>query len=288
MDDPFAAAERFLRAEARLLEQRLFDTVFHGAPAGGVVDALRGYQNEDGGFGHGLEPDKRCPASLPVDVEIALQTLVAAGATDPEMLRRSVDFLQRTAVDGAVSLASPVIEGYPRAEHWSDWTYVPGLNPTAGLTGLLYRLEFAHPWRDEAARYCWQALENEPLPEDVHALSEVLVFLAHVPDRERADKKAAEVAERLPATSMFHLDPESEGYGLTPLNIAPTADSRWRTLFTDEQIDGHLDHLAQSQQPDGGWPVTWEPPSTASRLEWRGMVTLGALRTLDSYGRLRR
>jgi hypothetical protein len=65
MDDVFAAAERFLRAEARLLEQRLFDTLFHGAPASGVVDALRGYRNADGGFGHGLEPDKRCPAACP-------------------------------------------------------------------------------------------------------------------------------------------------------------------------------------------------------------------------------
>ena len=71
MDDVFAAAERFLRAEARLLEQRLSDTLFHGAPASGVVDALRGYQNDDGGFGHGLEPDTRCPASLAIDVEIA-------------------------------------------------------------------------------------------------------------------------------------------------------------------------------------------------------------------------
>jgi hypothetical protein len=288
MDDVFAAAERFLRAEARLLEQRLFDTLFHGAPASGVVDALRGYQNADGGFGHGLEPDKRCPASLPLDVEVALQTLVAAGTTEPAMLRRAADFLAHTAVDGAVSLAAPAIESYPRADHLTDWTYVSGLNPTAGLAGLLHQLDFAHPWRDAADRFCWQALEDGPLPEEVHALSEVLVFLDNVPDRERADKQVPAVAELLKAASMFHLDPRAEGYGLTPLHIAPTADSRWRALFSDEQLDGHLDHLAQAQQPDGGWPVAWDPPSTAARLEWRGMVTLHALRTLESYGRLRR
>ncbi len=288
MDDVFAAAERFLWAEARLLEQRLFATLFHGAPASGVVDALRGYQNDDGGFGHGLEPDKRCPASLPVDVEIALQTLAAAGTTDPEMLRRAVGFLDRTATGGAVALAAPVIESYPRAAHWTDWTYAPGLNPTAGLAGLLHQLDFAHPWRDAATRFCWQALESGPLPDEVHAMSEVLVFLAHVPDRERAGKLAAAVVERLGGTPMFHLDPRAEGYGLTPLQIAPTADSRWRGLFTDDQLDGHLDHLLRARQPDGGWPVTWEPPGTASRLAWRGMITVQALRTLDSYGRLRR
>lgn len=288
MDDVFAAAERFVFAEARLLERRLFATLFQGAPATGVVDALRGYQNDDGGFGHGLEPDKRCPASLPVDVEIALQTLAAAGTTDPAMLHRAVDFLAGVTTGGAVSLASPVIESYPRAAHWTDWTYAPGLNPTAGLAGLLHRLDFAHPWRDEATRFCWQAIEDGTLPDEVHALSEVMVFLAHVPDPERADKQATAVVERLGDTSMFHLDPQADGYGLTPLHIAPAADSRWRPLFTDDVLDGHLDHLLRAQQPDGGWPVSWEPPGTASLLAWRGMVTLQALRTLDSYGRLRR
>ena len=288
MDDVFAAAERFLRAEARLLEQRLFDTLFHGAPAAGVVDALRGYQNDDGGFGHGLEPDKCCPASLPLDVEVALQTLVAAGTTDAPMLQRAAGFLDSVAVDGAVSLAAPVIEAYPRAEHLTDWTYVPALNPTAGLAGLLYQLDVAHPWRDAATRYCWQALESGPPPDDVHAILEVFGFLAHVPDRARADKLTATVAERLLSTPMFHLDPHAEGYGLTPLHFAPAADSPWRSLFTDEQLDGHLDHLLSNQQPDGGWPLTWDPPSTAARLAWRGRVTVEALRTLDSYGRLRR
>lgn len=287
MDDVFAAAERFVRAEARLVEQRLFDTMFHGAPAGGVVDALRGYQNDDGGFGHGLEPDKCCPASLPLDVEIALQTLTAARTTEPRMLQRAADFLGGVAVDGAVSLAAPVIEAYPRAEHLTDWTYVPGLNPTAGLAALLYELDFAHPWRDAATRYCWQALADEP-PDDVHALLEVLAFLAHVPDRERAGKHAPAVAERLLSAPMFQLDPAAEGYGLTPLHFAPAADSPWRSLFTDAQLDGHLDHLLRAQQPDGGWPLSWDPPSTAARLAWRGRVTVTALHTLDSYGRLRR
>jgi hypothetical protein len=44
--------------------------------------------------------------------------------------------------------------------------------------------------------------------------------------------------------------------------------------------------MQQSQVAGGGWPITWEPPSEAAACEWRGIVTLGALRTLTSYGRL--
>jgi hypothetical protein len=287
MNESFSSGARFLMAEARLVERRLFATCLQGESPAGVVDALRGYQNGDGGFGHGLEPDTLCPTSLPIYVEIALQDLAAAGAADEEMLRRSADFVSGVATpDGAVPLAFPVIEEFPRAEHWSEWTYRPGLNPTAGLAGLLHQLDYAHPWRDAATRYCWDALEGGPLPEDAHTLSEVLGFLAYAPERDRAEKLAAAVVDRLATAPMFHLDPDSPGYGLTPLHIAPSPDAPWRSLFSDAQIEGHLDHLAASQEADGGWPVAWEPPSAASALAWRGIITLQALRTLTAYGRM--
>jgi hypothetical protein len=291
MDNSFAAGDRFLLSQARLLERRLFARLFLGQPAARVIDALRGYQNDDGGFGHGLEPDKRCPASLPIDVEIALQAMATAGTVDPEMVARACDFLARTAeqadAGGAVPPAFPVIESFPRAAHWTEWTYQPGLNPTAGLVGLLYQLRVDHPWREQGAAYCWEKLEAGDAPGDAHALSEVFVFLDHVPDQDRAEKHAAALAAHLDEIPMFHLDPDARGYGLTPLHLAPEASSRWRALFTDAQIIGHLDHLQNAQQPDGGWPISWEPPSEASLLEWRGIVTLQALRTLTSYGRIR-
>ena len=290
MDDAFAAGDRFLLNDARLLERRLFASCFLGQPATGVVDALRGYQNTDGGFGHALEPDTRCPASLPIYVETAFQALATAGTVDHDMVTRACDFLARTAeqagAGGAVPLAFDVIESFPRAAHWGEWTYQPALNPTAGLTGLLYQLGIDHPWRAAGTAYCWQQLESGGLPGDAHALKETLVFLEHVPDRDRADQHAAALAKNLADVPMINLDPDAAEYGLSPLDLAPVATSRWRALFTDAQIDAHLDRLQKKQQDDGGWPIAWEPPSEAALCEWRGAVTLGALRTLTSYGRL--
>jgi hypothetical protein len=289
-DDAFEMAGRFLFRQARLLERRLFAACFLNEPAAGVTEALRGYQNEDGGFGHALEPDVRCPASLPIDVEAAFQALAAEGAVDREMVLRTCDFLARVAAQagasGAVSPALPVIESFPRAAHWGEWTYQPGLNPTAGLAGLLYRLGVEHPWRAQATRYCWAELESGVVPDGVHTLAEALVFLEYVPERDRADRCAAGLARQFGEVEGLHLEPGTPGYGLTPLHLAPEATSRWRTLFTDAQIEAHLDELQRGQQPDGGWPISWEPPSEAAILEWRGVVTLQALRTLTSYGRL--
>jgi hypothetical protein len=290
MDEAFAAGDRFILDQARLLERRLFATCFLHAPASGVVDALRGYQNEDGGFGQALEPDTRCPLSLPVYVESAFQALATGGAADQEMVWRACDYLALTAAEvgaaGAVPLAFPVIESFPRAGHWTEWTYDPGLNPTAGLTGLLYKLGVEHPWRELAARYCWEQLETGRMPAGVHTLLEAFVFLENTPERARAEACAAEFGLHLDGYPGLHLDPAAPGYGLTALQFAPSADSRWRRLFTEAQIEGALDHLQQTQDPDGGWQITWEPPSEAAVLEWRGIMTLQALRTLVSYGRI--
>lgn len=107
---------------------------------------------------------------------------------------------------------------------------------------------------------------------DAHTLAEVLIFLEHIPDRGWADEHAAALAGHLGAIPMFHLDPDAPGSGLSPLHLAPAAGSRWRALVTDTQIGAHLDHKERSRQPDGRWPITWQPPSEASALPWRGIV----------------
>ncbi|HEY1485507.1 MAG TPA: hypothetical protein VGF84_05355 [Micromonosporaceae bacterium] len=96
---------------------------------------------------------------------------------------------------------------------------------------------------------------------------------------------AARVRDRLVDATLFRLDPDATGYGLSPLTVAPAGDSRWRGLFSEDVIQAHLDRLEGDQESDGGWPIAWEPPSEASVLEWRGIVTLQSLRTLVSYGR---
>lgn len=176
------------------------------------------------------------------------------------------------------------MEGYPRAEHWSQWTYEPGLNPTAGLVGRLYRLGVDHPWLRPASDWCWTRLAAG-FDEDAHALGETLIFLASVPDRARAATFAPLVPRWLAAAPNFRGDPADPGYGLTPLHFAPAPDGPWSHLFDAATIDGHLDRLQRDQQPDGGWAITWEPPSQASTLEWRGIETLRALRVLRAYGR---
>jgi hypothetical protein len=285
-ENTFRAGRAFLEREGRLIERRLAAALFDGGPVDAVVDTLRGYRNPDGGFGHGLEPDKRCPDSMGIDVEAAFDILLTAGATDERIVLDACDWLDRVAApDGAVPLSFPAMEGYPRAEHWSDWTYTPGLNPTAGLAGRLHRMGVRHPWLDRATEWCWTRLESG-FDEDAHSLREVAVFLAHVPDRTQAESVGAHVGDWLAKAPHYRADADDPAYGVTPLDLVPEPGGPWSHLFDAATIDGHLDRLLRDQEPDGGWAIAWEPPSVASTLEWRGIMTLWALRVLRAHGRI--
>ncbi|HVB53289.1 MAG TPA: hypothetical protein VNF24_03730 [Candidatus Acidoferrales bacterium] len=143
-----------------------------------------------------------------------------------------------------------------------------------------------HPWLAHGRQYCCGQLESTELPERAHALAEALMFLDHNPERERADRLAQAVAAGLPPDPQFHRDPQDPGYGLTPLHLAPTPEGRWRRLLADGQSGARLDCLPATQEADGGWLISWEPPSESATLEWRGMETLRALHTLTAFGRL--
>ena len=50
-----------MAAHARVLDRRRFELLSGEANVAGVLAALDGYRNPDGGYGWGLEPDLRSP-----------------------------------------------------------------------------------------------------------------------------------------------------------------------------------------------------------------------------------
>ncbi|HEX3617018.1 MAG TPA: hypothetical protein VHU61_10800, partial [Solirubrobacteraceae bacterium] len=59
-----------------------------------------------------------------------------------------------------------------------------------------------------------------------------------------------------------------------------------RTLFTPAQIDLELDGIEAGQQHDGGWNFDFLAWCPGQQLDWRGGITLDALRTLRLHGRI--
>lgn len=280
--EAFDQAAEFIWLHARLLERRVFGALFGGAPRDLAVEALHSYQNPDGGFGNALEPDKRCPESQPVDVEVALRVLDRLGATQERYILRACDWLASIATAaGGVPFSLPTLNGYPHMPWWEAPENPPAsLNPTAAIAGLLHRFGVTHPWRERATRYCYDAIAAWEGTE-FHTAMPVATFLEHAPDRSWAARELDRLMRRLDGT--IELDPDAEGYVQLPHEWAPRPNSPLRPLFDDETMRLHLLALRARQRADGGWPISWSPPSRTAEAEWRGVRTVDALVTLRAY-----
>src|SRR5215208_1628832 len=281
------SAQPFILSNARLLERHLFAYLFQDGDRQKVLTALLAYQNEDGGFGNALEPDKRTSTSQPIDQEFALRVLDDIGFDMPLALQ-ICDFLETITRDGGVPFVLPTVRDAPRAEWWNPETDdpPPTINPTASIAGLLHKHHIQHPWLEGATDFCWRQIEHF---QDLgsHDLLCILLFLEHVPDRDRAERAFTKISTYLLESGLIAYDPQASGYVFMPLVYAPSPDAICRRLFDDLTIQTHLDALARKQQEDGGWPITWNAISPACELEYRGIVTIRALQTLKAYDYLK-
>jgi hypothetical protein len=93
----FHKACAFVENEGRPLDAALLRYDLGTGSAEAVLIALAAYQNRDGGFGHGLEPDMASPASSALATSIGLRFLrrVEAGG-DRIMVKAALDWLERS------------------------------------------------------------------------------------------------------------------------------------------------------------------------------------------------
>ena len=282
----FDAAAAFVAANARVLDRRRFQRLFEDGPTAPVRDAVAAYRNDDGGFGHALEPDCRAPGSQPAAAEMALRILDEADAWDEGLVRGACDWLTAVApAEGGAAFVEPTLAGWPHAPWWvPEEGHPASLIATGMIAGTLHARGVSHPWLDGATEVMWNRIGT--LTETSgYEMFGVLRFLQHVPDRDRAREAFVRVGPLLIEQNLVALDPEASGEVHGVLDFAPEPDSLARSLFDDVTVKAHLDHLAQAQRDDGGWTFNWPTWSPAAELDWRGFLTVDALRVLRANAR---
>lgn len=307
--DRYLSARAFLLERARPLERAAFEHEFEGGPAWPVFDALTAFQNPDGGFGHGLEPDARTGASGALATSVALHRLAEVRApTDHPMVRAAVDYLKAT-MDPVARTWRIVPEATADAPH-APWWHPDGLeerfedfvlNPKADLVAQLYALcpSSDEPWLDGLAMDVVREVDARSAAGlEMHDL----IGVAHLLD---APHVAPGVRGRLltlvlpiAKASVGGAAEARSGYGLEPLALAPRPESALAAAL-DAPLRAQLDQLVATQADDGAWWPVWawgdgaegSPAGDAdawavSRAAWAGMLTLDALRQLRAFGRL--
>jgi hypothetical protein len=282
------AAANFLHANARVLERRRFAHLFEGASAEPVLHALRAYRNDDGGFGHAIEPDMRAPSSQPVGIHTAMEILHEIGAHDDPMIAPACDWLASiTREDGGIPFVLEEALAHPHAPWW-QYSDESSAIQTPVNAAALHGLAVRHPWLDGADEFCFRQIDQLDLSglttQPGYALQFGVAFLNAHPDAARAGAALDELAPGLEPLKAAEPDPGAEV--TSPLDLAPSPDSRSRRLFDDATLERHLDAVEQAQQDDGGWRVSWPDWNAAAALEWRGVATVNALKLLRDNGRV--
>jgi hypothetical protein len=297
------AASHFLLQAARAVERTAYRIDFEGAPSWPLFDALQRYQNPDGGFGHALEPDLRCPESSALATTVALHRLVEGGAVaDMPLVMAAVGYLQATL--DATRRVWPILpesaEGAPRAPWFatdglSERFFGFALNPKAELLAQLYRLGPAaeEGWLDGLAEDVVRTVEARAAAGlEMHDFigATQLLDAPHLSPglRRRLFELLLPIAE-----AVVGREPAAwAGYGLKPLALAPYPGAALAGVL-HEPVQAQLDYLISTQGVEGAWWPQWswgeggnEEAWVQSERAWAGMLTLDALRQLRAYGRL--
>ena len=294
----FDAACAFVETNARSLDASLLRHRLGRGPAEAVMVALIAYQNPDGGFGHGLEPDMRSPASTGIAASIGLRLLtrLATPARHPTVVG-AIEWLAG-ALDRETGVWPIVCKEVELAPHAPWWTWSEALaanwngfhfNPTAEILAHLYRYRAATPAEVFACAEAGlrQKLGATELLEGAYDLK-CAIRLAE------ADGLPADLAKTLEALvrrSIAAHDPADEH--ASPFDAAATPSSPFADLV-DGRIEAALTALVDGQAEDGGW--IWNPEWSwgfvdkkawaDAHRDWRGQLTRETLETLLAYGRV--
>jgi hypothetical protein len=284
-----AAATSFLATHGRVLDRRRLDLLLGGSATDGVLAALDGYRNPDGGYGWGLEPDLRSPESQPTGAMHAFEVMAEIGpATTPRAVELC-DWLDDCSLaDGGLPLALLVADPAGCAPWWAGVDpETSSLQMTAQVTATAHRVArhdarvADHPWLSRATAWCMDAIGSLDTEPHAYTLLFAVRFLDALGD---GDGAAATLLDRLarflPPDGVVPVQGGTEDESLRPLDFAPRPDGPARRLFGDDVIAAELDRLARQQQGDGGWVVDYAVASPAAALEWRGYATVAAVTVL--------
>lgn len=295
--EQFDRARSFIFSKARGLERAMFSYDFEGGALNDVVSELQNFQNSDGGFGHGLEPDFRLPDSSCLASSIGLQIMSRLSFSgDNPMLQRVIHFL-KYSYDRRNHLWEPVPEAvvnFPRAPWWEykDASELKGNwgNPTAELLGYLY--EFGtlsvSAVRDELTSVALEYLKNRSETLEMHELPCFLRLAERVPQQLQPP-----IYQQLDSHVEQNVAMNSEqwkSYSLQPIQVADSPRAHYfRKLRI--AIEFNLDFLIEQQDENGSWVPTWkwgrfEKEWEKAKQEWSGILTLNNLRVLRSFGRI--
>lgn len=293
-------AKDFIVKNARPVELAMYRCFFENGSKLELINALKPYQNPDGGFGNALGPDNWNPHSTPITTNSALIFLFETGALGEagkmaegiaQYLTSGQDF-HKESCRWFGSIESN--KDYPHAIWWErdENDAIPSWNPTVSLAAFLVCMGERGPWKELVRQAFEELAQTEEKDGDglkcymlawkllkKYGITDVIDFV-----------RAQEVIQR---TVSRVICKETEKYGVE-YEPSPSwyfqDDSPFFSAELSPFIQAELEALGRLQQDDGGFDISWqwytpyEKEFRQAKAWWRPRVTMEKLRFYQRYG----
>jgi hypothetical protein len=293
--------DSYMNTEARPLEKSIFNYYFNGSSGDDILDSLETFQNLDGGFGQGIEPDFKLIHSSPMATSIGLRHLSMLDNSDraQAIIAKAVEYLETTFDsdrNGWYSVPSSV-NNYPHASWWEfrddinmtviDYSWG---NPTAELIGYLYKYKKYLNKLDVYSLVNYAITKLNKVTE-FNSEHEIFCYIRMYNSIDEEFAKQIEKSLKLAASQLVNINQSDwTNYVPTPLKFI---EKNSKNFFGVEHksIEYNLDYLVDRLEEKGKIFPTWcwdkyLEKWEIAKNEWIGILTLEALLSLLKFDRI--
>lgn len=273
----------------RPLEMSLFAYFFEEGSIDHVIEELKTFQNEDGGFGHGLEPDYTNPNSSPIQTWTAITHLRKLKLSSDHFMIKSILGYLESSYQKDVKRWPNTIPSNDQYPHAPWWTYRidDSFNPSISLASFI--MLHADP-KDLVYTYAkevmYEALIYLRLKKEhieVHELrcfvdmANDLMILGDTPILTDA------LHTKLLTHMMSSISPDMSSWFTTYANKPSSLIKDYPSFGAHElknQLLSEMELALMARDEEGAWNVTWDWQNTyreafeVSKRTWRAIIVL--------------
>ena len=266
----YESAKNFVYRNARPLDLARWKYMFEKGSQDDVLNALSVYQNEDGGFGHGLEPDYWNPDSTPIQTEVAMEIIREINLKDKNhpIIQGILNYLSSGKdFDGHTwSFAVAANNDYPHAPWWNfQPNQETSYNPTASIIGFILKFEDSNSRLFDLARglaeeaYSYFKL-HFPM-ESMHTVACFVKFYEYLKDSSIHDLLDMGEFRSLLQKQINHVISYDTSRWAIDYICKPSLFIGTKTsdfyMDNKEICDYECKFIEDTQKSDGTWDITW-------------------------------
>jgi hypothetical protein len=263
-----------------------------------VTAELKKYQNDDGGFGGGLEPDFLLPESSPMATTISFQILDEIEVSDDDLIKKAIHYFEKAYNEQRLGwmTVGKNVNDYPHAPWWDydkenkctvidkNWG-----NPSSEIIGTLYQYK-KHIQTIDIERILDYAIRYLNGFDEFKSEHEIYCYIRLY---EKLPKKYQEkMRSKISAaiTQLICLDENQwKRYVPKPFDFV---QSKKNPLFNEieEYADRNCDYFIETIE-NGIWFPNWkwnqyENDWEKSKKNWTGYLTIKYYKILKEFNRI--